>query len=45
LGKLDYPNYNLVVVANGSSDGSTAALREQYSDITIIENGYNLGYA
>ncbi len=45
LGKLDYPNYSLVVIDNGSSDGSVAALREQYPDMTVIENGRNLGYA
>jgi len=45
LGKLNYSNYSLVVVDNGSSDGSVAALREQYPELTVIENGRNLGYA
>lgn len=45
LKKLNYPNYDIVVVDNGSTDGSVSALRAQYPDIAIIENGRNLGYA
>ena len=45
LKTLNYPNYGIVVVDNGSTDGSVSALRAQYPDITIIENGRNLGYA
>jgi len=45
LKKLNYSNYDIVVVDNGSTDDSVSALRAQYPDITIIENGRNLGYA
>ena len=34
----------LIVVDNGSQDGSVAYLREQ-ADVRTIENGYNTGYA
>lgn len=45
LKRLDYSNFDIVVVDNGSTDKSVPALRAQYSDVTIIENGQNLGYA
>ncbi len=45
LQKLNYPNYKIVVVDNGSTDGSVPALKARYADVTIIENGRNLGYA
>jgi len=45
LKKLDYPRLEIVVVDNGSTDGSVPAFKATYPDITIIENGRNLGYA
>ena len=45
LKKLDYPNYVIVVVDNGSIDGSALAIRAKFPEVTIIENKKNLGYA
>lgn len=45
LKKLNHPNYDIVVVDNGSTDGSVSTLRARYPDVTVIENGRNLGYA
>jgi N-acetylglucosaminyl-diphospho-decaprenol L-rhamnosyltransferase len=35
----------VVVVDNGSTDGSVAALRAAYSDVRVVEPGTNLGYS
>jgi len=35
----------VIAVDNGSSDGSTALLRQRYPAVRLIENGRNLGYA
>jgi GT2 family glycosyltransferase len=43
--KIDYNNYQIVVVDNGSADDSVAAIREKYPTVTLIENEANLGYA
>jgi GT2 family glycosyltransferase len=44
LGRLNYPAYEVVVVDNGSNDGSAAAIRAAYPQVTLIETGDNLGY-
>lgn len=45
LSRLTYPNCVPVVVDNASSDGTVAALRARYPELTILENPQNLGYA
>jgi len=41
---LDYPNYGVIVVDNGSVDGSVEAIQAQFPAVTLIETGENLGY-
>ncbi len=46
LKKITYPNYEVVVVDNGSEGNDVEVLREKYgSYVHIIENGSNLGFA
>ena len=44
VAKLDYPNYKILVVDNGSTDGSLDIARQKFSFIEIIENRENLGF-
>ena len=44
LSRLDYPSYTVIVVDNGSSDGSATAICAAYPQWTLIETGNNLGY-
>lgn len=41
----DYPNFELVVIDNGSSDGSEEYVNERYPEVTTIQTGRNLGYS
>src|SRR5699024_1368336 len=45
LQKLDYPDYSVIVVDNGSSDQSVQQIRQRVTDIHLIENEENLGFA
>lgn len=40
-----YDNCHIVLVDNGSTDGSLEYTRENFKDVIILENGANLGWA
>ncbi len=42
---LDYPAYRVVVADNGSTDDSTAYVRDAFPAVSVIELGQNLGFA
>ena len=44
LRKITYPNAEIVVVDNGSSDKSEEMLKERFPDLPILQTGKNLGY-
>lgn len=39
-----YPNVDIVVVDNGSDDGSVAAINEEFPGVSLIENETNRGF-
>lgn len=45
LESLIYPNYNVIVVDNGSTDGSQDLIKDKFTHVTLIENTKNLGFA
>ncbi|RMF34803.1 MAG: glycosyltransferase family 2 protein [Chloroflexi bacterium] len=44
LRRVEYPRFDVVVVDNGSKDGSPQAIRERFPEVTLIETGENLGF-
>lgn len=45
LQQVNYPNFQPIIVDNGSSDDSVTVLRKAYPNIPLLENGANLGFA
>lgn len=43
--KIHYPNFDIVVVDNGSTDDSVNTISKTFPEITIVRNEKNLGYA
>lgn len=43
LRELNYPDYDIIVVDNASTDGSVEAIRQIYPNIKILVNEENLG--
>lgn len=45
LSKLDYTNYEVIVVDNGSTDGSQKEIKRRFPMVKLVENKENLGFA
>jgi len=45
LQKTIYDNFSVVVVDNGSTDGSATMVKQKYPSVDILENTENLGFA
>jgi len=43
--KINYSNFEIIVVDNGSIDGSVKSLKERQFRIILLENAENLGYS
>lgn len=45
LRQLAYPNFQVVVVDNGSGDDSVPRIADRYPEVDLVETGANLGFA
>jgi len=45
LARLSYGNARVVLVDNGSTDGSRDYVRTHFPEVTLIENRTNVGFA
>lgn len=44
LQKNDYNDFQIIVVDNGSNDGSISLIKEEFPGIILLEMGYNAGF-
>ena len=42
---IDYPNYSVMVIDNGSTDNSVKMVKEKYSEVELLELENNNGFA
>lgn len=42
--EISYPNFNVILVDNGSTDGSQKEIKKRFPHIHLIENKENLGF-
>jgi GT2 family glycosyltransferase len=45
VSRINYPNFETVVLDNGSTDSTVTSVRKKFPGVRIIENGKNLGFA
>ena len=45
LQQIQYQNFSVLVVDNGSTDESVAQIKQAFPDVDLLETGENLGYA
>jgi GT2 family glycosyltransferase len=45
INALTYPNYEIVVVDNGSVDNTPEIVRQEFPELYLLANQYNLGFA
>lgn len=45
LSKVQYDNYKILVVDNGSSDNSVIIIKKEYPNVKILELDFNIGFA
>jgi len=45
LACVTYTNFEVLIVDNGSTDGTVESVRAQFPNVVVIANGANLGYA
>ena len=43
--KIDYLNYSILVIDNGSTDDSVQMIRENYSEVDVLKLENNYGFA
>lgn len=42
--KIDYPNYRIVIIDNGSKNNEAEAIKQKYPDVHLIKNKENKGF-
>ena len=45
LARQTFRDFEMILVDNGSSDGSAEYVRERYPSVILVESGTNLGFA